>query len=87
MKKANIFIISGPSGAGEDSIINGLKKYFSVERIITNTTREIRSGESQGNPYYFIRKEEFEERKSKGDFVEWAPGVQWKFLRCDQARN
>lgn len=71
-KKGNIFIISGPSGAGEDSIIEGLKKYFPVERVITTTTREMRPGESQGNPYYFISREEFIKRRDNGEFVEWA---------------
>ncbi|KKP80194.1 MAG: guanylate kinase [Candidatus Moranbacteria bacterium RIFOXYA12_FULL_35_19] len=69
---SNIFIISGPSGAGEDSVIEGLKKYFEIERIITTTTRQMRSGESQGHPYYFISKEEFITKRDKGEFVEWA---------------
>lgn len=71
-KKSNIFIISGPSGAGEDSIIEGLRKYFSIERVITITTRPMRPGESQGNPYYFISREEFIKRRDNGEFVEWA---------------
>ena len=31
MPKNNIFIISGPSGAGEDSIIKGLEKLLPIE--------------------------------------------------------
>lgn len=72
MLKSNIFIISGPSGAGEDSIISGVKKYFPIERVITTTTRSMRPGESQGNPYYFISMEDFIARRDKGVFVEWA---------------
>ena len=72
MSKSNIFILSGPSGAGEDSIINGLEKHFSIERIITTTTRDMRPGESQGNPYWFITHEEFLTRREAGEFVEWA---------------
>ncbi|KKT93312.1 MAG: Guanylate kinase [Parcubacteria group bacterium GW2011_GWC1_45_14] len=68
----NVFIISGPSGAGEDSIIEGLRERFPIERIITTTTREMRSGESQGNPYYFISKEEFERKIQEKGFVEYA---------------
>lgn len=70
--KPNVFIISGPSGAGEDSIIEGLRKYFEIERVVTTTTREMRSGESQGKPYYFTSKEEFVNRRNSGEFVEWA---------------
>lgn len=71
-KKSNIFIISGPSGAGEDSIIEGLKKYFPIERVITTSTREMRPNESQGNPYWFITREEFIKRRDNNEFVEWA---------------
>lgn len=72
MPKSNIFIISGPSGAGEDSVIKGLRKYFPVEQAITTSTRAMRPGESQGNPYYFISREEFIKRRDNGEFVEWA---------------
>lgn len=72
MDKSKIFIISGPSGAGEDSIIEGLRKYFPIERVITTTTREMRPGESQGKPYYFISKNEFQKGIENGEFVEYA---------------
>jgi len=71
-KNSNIFIISGPSGAGEDSIIKGLKQYFPIENIVTTTTRNMRLGESNGNPYWFVSREEFEKRIASDDFVEWA---------------
>ncbi|HPN55084.1 MAG TPA: hypothetical protein PLB52_04130 [Candidatus Moranbacteria bacterium] len=72
MQKSKIFILSGPSGAGEDSIIEGLRKFFTIERVITTTTREMRPGESQGRPYYFISRGEFINRRSNNGFVEWA---------------
>jgi len=70
--KSNIFIVSGPSGAGEDSVIEGLKKHLDIERVITTTTREMRSGESHGQPYYFISKEEFKKGVENGEFFEYA---------------
>lgn len=69
---SNIFIISGPSGAGEDSIIEGLSRLMPLERVITSTTRELRPGESQGNPYYFISKEAFAQKIHMGGFAEYA---------------
>jgi guanylate kinase len=68
----NLFIISGPSGAGEDSIIKGLKELFPVEVVITTTTRSMRTNENEGNPYYFISKEEFQKRITENKFFEWA---------------
>lgn len=70
--KNNLFIISGPSGAGEDSIIEGLKKYFEIERVITTTSRQMRKKESPGSPYYFISRPDFETGIKENKFFEWA---------------
>jgi guanylate kinase len=72
MEKSNIFMISGPSGAGEDSILEKLKDSILFEKIITSTTREMRPGESQGDPYYFISKKEFETKIGRNEFYEYA---------------
>ena len=68
----NVVIISGASGAGEDSAIEGLRSYTQVNRVITTSTRDMRPGESDGSPYYFISKEAFEEKLDRGEMVEWA---------------
>ena len=68
----NIFIISGPSGSGQDSIIEGLRKKLPVELVMTSTTRQKRDGESEGNPYYFISSETFEKNIDEGKFLEHA---------------
>lgn len=68
----NIFIISGPSGSGQDSVIEGLQKILPIERVITATTRPMRPGESQKNPYYFINKTEFKKALKKNKFFEHA---------------
>ena len=73
MKSKNkLFIISGPSGAGEDSVIEELRKFFPVERVITTTTRKKRSDVFSEDPYYFISKEEFEKGISENRFFEYA---------------
>ena len=72
MYKGNIIIISGPSGAGEDSIIDGLSALMPIERIITTTTRNMRRGDAEGNPYYFITKDAFRAGIVEGKFFEWA---------------
>lgn len=73
MKRKNkLFIISGPSGAGEDSVIEGLKKFLPIERVITTTTRKMRPREYNGSPYYFISKEEFEKGIKEDKFFEYA---------------
>lgn len=69
--KNNIFIISGPSGSGKDSIINGLKKNLPTKQLITTVSRPMREGERQGKPYYFITKEQFKKNIKQNKFFEY----------------
>lgn len=68
----NIFIISGPAGSGKDSVIERLEKVLPVERIITTTTRTPRPSEAEGNPYYFLSREAFEEKVRANEFLEYS---------------
>lgn len=72
MDTKNLFILSGPSGVGEDSVIDGLKKILPIERVISTTTRPMREGDSHGSPYYFITRADFERGIAEGKFFEWA---------------
>ncbi|MBD3300173.1 MAG: hypothetical protein GF347_02365 [Candidatus Moranbacteria bacterium] len=67
-----LFIISGPSGAGENTLVEALEKIIDVEKVITTTTREKRGNEKQGKPYYFISKEEFKKGIKEDRFFEYA---------------
>lgn len=69
---APIILISGPSGAGEDSVIEGLQQLFDFNRIVTTVTRKPRAGESEGHPYYFISEEEFKQLIDDDQLIEWA---------------
>ena len=72
MKLKNIIIISGPSGAGEDSIIEKLKERMNINRIVTTTTRKKREGEKEGVSYYFVSKEDFQKKINNDEMAEWA---------------
>ena len=67
-----IFLISSPSGGGEDSVIEGLEKKLPFNRVITTVTRDIRAGEKNGKPYYFVPIENFKKLIDKKSFIEWA---------------
>ncbi|MBN1779404.1 MAG: guanylate kinase [Candidatus Buchananbacteria bacterium] len=71
-KNNQLFIISGPSGAGEDSVIEALQKEIEFNRVVTTVTREIRPGEKEGKPYHFISVEKFKKMIENDEFVEWA---------------
>ncbi len=71
--KELIFIVVGPSGAGKSSFVDRIISEVSkIEDVITNTTRPMRAGESQGVPYDFVTVDEFKNRLNDGLFVEWA---------------
>ncbi len=68
-----LFLLLGPSGVGKGTQINLLKErhpdYVFPQSV---TTRKMRPGESDGNPYFFISHEEFDQHIENGDFLEWA---------------
>jgi len=68
----NVFIISGPAGSGKDAVIDGLCKLLPLTRVITTTTRAPRRGETEGHPYYFISRQEFEQAIAEKKFTEYS---------------
>ena len=72
MKKGKLFVISGPSGVGKDTIVNEYLKENYAHLSVSATTRNPREGEIHGIHYYFYTNEEFEDRIKKGDFLEYA---------------
>jgi len=72
-RKPRVFVISGPSGVGKDTVIERLRDVFpDIHFAVTATTRPRRPGEIDGIHYYFLTKEDFEKRLEKGDFLESA---------------
>ena len=74
MSKAGLpIIISAPSGTGKTTTCKRLKEKLSTLKIaISHTTRKIRDGELEGVDYYFVSNKEFEARRKKNQFLEWA---------------
>lgn len=68
----NIVIISGPSGAGEDSIIKAVLEDLPAKKIITTTTRKMRKEDKEGLSYYFVSREEFKKGIENNEFIEYA---------------
>ena len=73
-EKGILTVISGPSGAGKDSIVNEIVKRNNVNVwvSISMTSRSPRGKEENGKDYFFVSKEEFEEHIKNNDFLEYA---------------
>lgn len=71
-KRGILLVLTGPIGAGKDSLFTKLlSQYPSMVKVTTTTSRSMRRGESEGNPYHFISREEFEQMIARGEFFEW----------------
>lgn len=72
-RRPRVFIISGPSGVGKDSIIDRLRERESDTHFaVTATTRERRESERDGIHYYFLSRAQFATRVAEGEFLEFA---------------
>lgn len=73
LKRGNLIVISGPSGAGKGTVISKLlENYDDAWLSISMTSRDIRSNDIPNETYYFVSKEEFEERINNNVFLEYA---------------
>lgn len=67
-----LFILSGPSGAGKGTICKALLAETDLELSVSMTTRNPRTGETEGESYYFVSKEEFLRKIDASGFLEYA---------------
>jgi guanylate kinase len=73
MQNGFLFIISGPSAVGKSSVADEvLKTDPLINRIITCTTRKIRSNEKKDVDYHFMSRDDFFSHRDNGDFVEFS---------------
>lgn len=62
MSKGNLFILSGPSGSGKDTVLAKVfEKFPDIYFSISSVTRPMRKDEKQGDKYNFISREKFEQ--------------------------
>ena len=68
-----LIILTGPSGVGKGTVVKEiLEKERDIWLSISATTRKPRSGEKDGENYYFISIKRFKDMIDKKLFLEWA---------------
>ena len=69
--RGRLFIVSGPSGSGKDTVLKEIFKcYPEIEFSISSITRPMREGEVEGEKYNFISRERFEEMLENDELLE-----------------
>jgi len=70
--KGKLVIFSAPSGAGKTTIVKHLlQQNLDLEFSVSATSRKPRPGETDGKDYYFLTKEQFKNKISNDEFLEW----------------
>lgn len=68
-----LVVISGPSGAGKDSVIKRLRERDpSLYFVVTTTDREARADEVHGRDYFFVSETEFTKMIDQDELIEYA---------------
>lgn len=69
-----ILVLSGPSGSGKTTIVEQLlqKTPVGLVKAISATTRPPRSGEVEGENYFFLSEDDFHQRREADEFLEYA---------------
>lgn len=72
-ERGSLIVVSGPSGCGKGTVIQEfLKKHKDAWLSISCTSRDPRPGDVPNESYFFISRDEFEEKIKNGEFLEYA---------------
>lgn len=72
-----LIVLSGPSGVGKGTVRKAIfnEDGINFQYSISATTRQPRVGEIDGEDYFFVSHDEFEEKIANGDMLEYAQYV------------
>lgn len=65
-----MIVLVGASASGKTEVAKMLATKFGIVKMITTTTRAVRTNEKDGKDYFFITCEEFQKQIKDGRFVE-----------------
>lgn len=65
-----MIVLVGASASGKTEVAKLLAEKYNIKKMTTTTTRPMRINEINGRDYFFMSKEEFEQKRDDGFFVE-----------------
>lgn len=72
-RRGILCVVSGPSGSGKTTLCRRFSEEDPSAVYATSaTTRAPRDGEKDGVDYFFLTREDFESRATRGEFLEYA---------------
>ena len=73
MRDGFLLVLSGPSGVGKGTVCERLlEKRDDIQYSISATTRKKRPMEVNGENYYFLSLDDFQDKIKEGEFLEYA---------------
>ena len=72
-RRGLMIVLSSPSGAGKSTLTRKLLEgHENMTMSVSATTRRPRSGEADGEDYFFVSKDEFSDMLERHEFLEYA---------------
>ena len=93
-RKKPLFVVSAPSGAGKTTLVRHFLQHHPEFTVtVSHTSRFPRSGEEEGESYYFVSDHRFEELIKQQYFIEYAKvhnhyyGTSWQEINDNQRQG
>jgi guanylate kinase len=80
-----LVVLAGPAAVGRGALANDLSKWLPLKKVISTTTRPIRSGEKRGIDYHFVDNARFETLIEQDSLITYAEysGQYYGWLRSE----
>lgn len=73
MSSGQLIVITGPSGVGKGTLVHRLLEHYpNLHLSVSATTRPPRRNEIEGQDYYFVSQEQFQQMIQEQELLEWA---------------
>lgn len=73
MGTGKLIVLTGPSGVGKGTLLRSLlQRHPELYLSVSATTRQPRPGEVDGQDYFFVSRQRFEQMIANGELLEWA---------------